>query len=160
MSWHGPSAPRVEGIATKSRVVASWASNPASTASRIFLVWSAFMVVIVPVPRRSNHTSDPICRRFAFQNRTRIPTVAVMMVSRILPCFCFLLLGTSTAALAMNDQVAREQDIVGLRLGQRVLVDDGSCGAGQIKEVSGAKMTPTGVLASRRCIPRSGPKKK
>ena len=83
-----------------------------------------------------------------------------MMVSRILPCFCFLLLGTSTAALAMNDQVAREQDIVGLRLGQRVLVDDGSCGAGQVKEVSGAKMTPTGVLASRRCIPRSGPKKK
>src|ERR1700722_8287900 len=35
MSWHGPSAPRVEGIATKSLVVASWASKPASTASRI-----------------------------------------------------------------------------------------------------------------------------
>ncbi|HEX2365340.1 MAG TPA: DUF6719 family protein [Bradyrhizobium sp.] len=82
-----------------------------------------------------------------------------MIASRILTC-CLLLLGSATAALAMNDQVSREQDIVGLRLGQRVLVDDGSCGAGQIKEVSGAKMTPTGVLASRRCIPRSGPKKK
>src|ERR1700723_3821535 len=35
MSWQGPSAPRVEGIATKSLVVASWASKPASTASRI-----------------------------------------------------------------------------------------------------------------------------
>ena len=82
-----------------------------------------------------------------------------MIASRILTC-CLLLLGSAAAALAMNDQVSREQDIVGLRLGQRVLVDDGSCGAGQIKEVSGAKMTPTGVLASRRCIPRSGPKKK
>lgn len=82
-----------------------------------------------------------------------------MIASRILTC-CLLLSGSATAALAMNDQVSREQDIVGLRLGQRVLVDDGSCGAGQIKEVSGAKMTPTGVLASRRCIPRSGPKRK
>ncbi len=27
MSWHGPSAPRVEGIATKSFVTASCASN-------------------------------------------------------------------------------------------------------------------------------------
>src|SRR5262245_31383693 len=43
MSWHGPSAPRVEGIATKSRVVASWASKPASTASRIRCCVSAFM---------------------------------------------------------------------------------------------------------------------
>src|SRR6476620_6935625 len=44
MSWHGPSAPRVEGIATKSRVTASWASKLASTASRIFCVVSvAFM---------------------------------------------------------------------------------------------------------------------
>ena len=32
-----------------------------------------------------------------------------------------------------------------MRLGQRVLVDDGSCPAGQIKEVSGAKMTAGGV---------------
>src|SRR5947209_13052489 len=44
MSWHGPSAPRVEGIATNSLVVASCASNPASTASRILrLVSSVFM---------------------------------------------------------------------------------------------------------------------
>src|SRR5260370_18371532 len=31
------------------------------------------------------------------------------------------------AAPAVADQVAREQDIVNLRLGQRLLVDDGSC---------------------------------
>src|SRR5215475_6747002 len=43
MSWHGPSAPRVEGIATKSRVVASCASKPASTASRIRFVISPFI---------------------------------------------------------------------------------------------------------------------
>ena len=43
MSWHGPSAPRVEGIATKSRVVASCASKPASTASRSFCRVSAFI---------------------------------------------------------------------------------------------------------------------
>jgi hypothetical protein len=82
-----------------------------------------------------------------------------MLASRALFC-CLLLLAFLPSARAMTDQVAREQDIVGVRLGQRVLVDDGTCGAGQIKEVSGAKMTPTGVIGSRRCIPRSGPKKR
>ena len=62
------------------------------------------------------------------------------------------------AAPAMADQVSREQDIVGLRLGQRVLVDDGSCPAGQIKEVSGAKVIATGVVHTRKCIPRLGPR--
>src|SRR6202165_1572632 len=47
ISWHGPSAPRVEGIATKSRVVASCASKLASTASRIFcLVSMAFIALL------------------------------------------------------------------------------------------------------------------
>ncbi len=81
-----------------------------------------------------------------------------MTSSRTLLC-CLLLLGWAPAALAMNDQVAREQEITGLRLGQRVMVDDGTCAAGMIKEVSGAKMTPTGVLAARKCVPRA-PKKK
>ena len=58
MSWHGPSAPRVEGIATKSRVVASCASKPASTASRIFCLVSAVIIGIVGPPiTRSNHSS-------------------------------------------------------------------------------------------------------
>lgn len=55
---------------------------------------------------------------------------------------------------------SREQDIVDLKLGQRVRVDDGSCPAGQIKEVSGAKMTETGVVQARKCVPRTGPKLK
>lgn len=96
---------------------------------------------------------------FHFQNRVRLSKLARMTISGTL-LSCLLLFATVTGASAMNDQVAREQDIVGLRLGQRVMVDDGTCGAGQIKEVSGAKMTPTGVLASRRCVPRSGPKRK
>ncbi len=61
---------------------------------------------------------------------------------------------------AAAEQVAREQDIVDLRLGQRVMVDDGSCPAGQIKEVSGATMAPTGVVRVRKCVPRLGVKKK
>ena len=64
------------------------------------------------------------------------------------------------APSAMAEQVSRERDIVNLRLGQRVLVDDGSCPAGQIKEVSGAKMTATGTVAVRKCIPRLGTKKR
>ena len=64
------------------------------------------------------------------------------------------------AAPAFAEQVAREQDIVSLRLGQRILVDDGSCPAGQIKEVSGAQMTADGIVRTRKCIPRLGTKKK
>jgi hypothetical protein len=59
---------------------------------------------------------------------------------------------------AMQNQVSREQDIVNLQLGQRVRVDDGTCPAGQIKEISGAKMTSTGVIHSQKCIPRMGAK--
>jgi hypothetical protein len=63
------------------------------------------------------------------------------------------------ASSVMADQVAREQDIIDLRLGQHVQVDDGSCPAGQIKEVSGARMTATGILRVQKCIPRAGTKK-
>lgn len=61
-------------------------------------------------------------------------------------------------ALALAQQVGREQDIVDLKLGQRMLVDDGTCPAGQIKQVSGAKMTSTGIVRTRKCVPRLGPK--
>lgn len=62
------------------------------------------------------------------------------------------------APSATAQTVAREQDIVNLRLGQRILVDDGSCPAGQIKEVSGSRMTSSGIVAVRKCIPRLGTK--
>jgi hypothetical protein len=69
----------------------------------------------------------------------------------------FLLLGFATPAAA--EQVAREQDVVDLRLGQRIMVDDGSCPAGQIKEVTGVKLTTSGIARARKCVPRMGTKK-
>lgn len=64
----------------------------------------------------------------------------------------------ATAAFAQT--FSREEDIPDLRLGQRVMVDDGSCPAGQVKEVMGSQMTTTGVLRIRKCIPRLGTKKR
>ena len=44
-----------------------------------------------------------------------------------------------------------------MRLGQRIHVDDGTCPAGQVKEVSGAKMTSDGRgRGARKCVPRLG----
>jgi uncharacterized protein DUF6719 len=68
----------------------------------------------------------------------------------------FLLLALANSAHA--ETVSREQDIVSVRLGQKVLVDDGSCPTGQIKEVQGAQMTASGVLSTRKCVPRVGTK--
>ena len=79
-----------------------------------------------------------------------------MKASRII-FSALLLLGFAAPALA--EQVAREQDIIDLRLGQRIMVDDGSCPAGQIKEVTGVKMTTTGIARARKCVPRMGTKK-
>jgi hypothetical protein len=67
------------------------------------------------------------------------------------------LLALATPAAA--EQVAREQDIIDLRLGQRLMVDDGSCPAGQIKEVTGVKLTAAGIARARKCVPRMGTKK-
>jgi hypothetical protein len=71
-----------------------------------------------------------------------------------------LALAAVTTAARAEQVVPREQVIGDLRLGQRIQVDDGSCPAGQIKEVSGARMTPSGILRVQKCIPRLGPKRK
>lgn len=64
---------------------------------------------------------------------------------------------TGAAPAIAMDQVSREDDIVGLRLGQRVWVDDGSCPTGQIKEVTGATLAAGGGVARvKKCVPRSG----
>jgi hypothetical protein len=65
---------------------------------------------------------------------------------------------TALASLALLWVVAvlpREPDAGDLRLGQRVYVDDGSCPAGQIKEVAGATLTASGVTRIRQCVARS-----
>ena len=71
-----------------------------------------------------------------------------------------LLLGATASlaltAIARADIVGRESDITDLRLGQKIYVDDGSCPAGQIKEVAGLRLTAAGVEASRKCVDRKG----
>ena len=80
---------------------------------------------------------------------------------RIVPSVAaLLLLACATPALAQQQTVMRESDVPDLRLGQRVLVDDGSCPAGQIKEVQGSQMTTTGIVRTRKCVPRLGPKRR
>ena len=82
---------------------------------------------------------------------------AVAAPALALPASLVLWLLASPAAA---DTVMTERNIVDIRLGQRILVDDGTCPAGQIKEVSGSQMTTTGVLRTRKCIPRIGTKQK
>jgi hypothetical protein len=78
---------------------------------------------------------------------------------RIIASIAAALLAFATPLFAQQP-VMREADIPDLRLGQRVLVDDGSCPAGQIKEVSGSQMTTTGIVRIRKCVPRLGPKRR
>ena len=61
----------------------------------------------------------------------------------------------STAAVNA-EQVSSERDIVDLRLGQRIQVDDGTCPTGQIKEVTGAQLSSAGVVRRIVCVPRQG----
>jgi hypothetical protein len=88
------------------------------------------------------------------------PAIHPTATTSTLAFCCLLLVLAAPTARAMGQQFGREQEIVDLKLGQRVLVDDGTCPAGQIKEVSGAKMTSTGIMRARKCVPRLGPKAK
>jgi hypothetical protein len=60
---------------------------------------------------------------------------------------------------AFAQVVSREQDIVDLRLGQRIMVDDGSCPAGQLKEVMGSNLTTSGITRTSKCVPRATKRK-
>ena len=81
------------------------------------------------------------------------------MLLRVATCLS-LLISLALATAARAGTVGREQDIVDLKLGQRVQVDDGTCPAGQVKEIRGAKMTDQGVARTASCVPRFGPKSK
>ncbi len=59
-----------------------------------------------------------------------------------------------SAIPASADIVMRESDIQNLRLGQHVYVDDGSCPTGQIRDVTGVKLTASGVARVRKCVDR------
>jgi hypothetical protein len=85
----------------------------------------------------------------------------LIMSGKVLRIGCIVLLGWLASPPSASAQViGREQDIGDLRLGQRVMVDDGSCPTGQIKEVTGSQMTSNGVTRVRKCIPRLGTKKR
>jgi uncharacterized protein DUF6719 len=51
--------------------------------------------------------------------------------------------------------LSREPATLELRLGQRIYVDDGTCQQGQVKEVTGSRLTPTGIARTRKCVPRN-----
>ena len=68
----------------------------------------------------------------------------------------FALIGATPAAAEL---VMREGEIVNLRLGQKVFVDDGVCPAGQIKLVTGVKLAVSGVQATKQCVDRKGIKR-
>ncbi len=73
---------------------------------------------------------------------------------------CLIALSTLVIATpAKADLVNREGEIVNLRLGQKVFVDDGTCPAGQVKLVTGSKLAATGVQATRQCVDRKGIKR-
>jgi hypothetical protein len=63
-------------------------------------------------------------------------------------------LGAMAQSAAAEQSYMREGDIVDLRVGQRVLVDDGSCPAGQIKQVVGSRLSQIGVVRTSSCVPR------
>jgi|SRR5579871_172109 len=93
----------------------------------------------------------------------RIPFSMAGFSIRTVPASLALLAVFGSLMIASRAQatvLSREQDIIDLKLGQRVRVDDGTCPAGQVKEVSGAKMTETGVVRARKCVPRGGPKQR
>jgi len=65
----------------------------------------------------------------------------------------------NTAISAASDVVLKQEPPIGqMREGQRVLVDDGSCPPGQIKEVIGGNYVKVGgtkdIERTRRCIQR------
>ena len=74
-----------------------------------------------------------------------------------------LRISLATAALllsigAAQSQVLKSEPTEGnLPTGKRVLVDDGTCPAGQIKEVTGGSKTGH-IARSSRCIPHGGKK--
>lgn len=69
-----------------------------------------------------------------------------------------VMISTTLATTAYAATIGREQDIVDLKLGQRVMVDDGTCPAGQVKEVRGSKMSDKGIVRISSCVARYGPK--
>ncbi|MDR3469752.1 MAG: hypothetical protein P4M07_27800 [Xanthobacteraceae bacterium] len=65
-----------------------------------------------------------------------------------------LAMGATLPARGGSVAIQHEPPEGGIRLGQRVRVDDGTCPAGQVKEVTAAQLTPQGILRTRVCVKR------
>jgi Family of unknown function (DUF6719) len=69
-----------------------------------------------------------------------------------------LLYAVALATPVAAQTLRNEPPMGGLKRGQRVLVDDGSCPKGQIKEVIGGDHIKAGgtknIQRTRRCIPK------
>ena len=76
--------------------------------------------------------------------RYHMKTIAIALLLAALPTF------------AMAQPVLKKEPASqALKSGKVVLVDDGSCPAGQIKEVTGGKGEGEGgIKRSRRCVPK------
>jgi hypothetical protein len=79
------------------------------------------------------------------RHRVKVPVRPLLLA-----CTACAVLATPARA----DMVSREADVTNLRLGQHVLVDDGTCPTGQIKDITGVKLSPSGVLRTRKCVDR------
>ena len=70
----------------------------------------------------------------------------------------FAVAATAVAGQTSAEVQRREPPMGALREGQVVLVDDGTCPAGQIKQVIGGNHVAAGgfkhIVRTRKCIPR------
>src|SRR5579864_4259113 len=91
---------------------------------------------IVLLPRPTVEPKTDI--RAALLRRIRPSTLKTMRFSSMkrLPFF---------AVLWAMTLLSREPATLELRLGQRIYVDDGTCPQGQVKEVTGSRLTPTEI---------------
>lgn len=78
------------------------------------------------------------------------PTTALRWV-----CALVVVAATSAAHGASAPVAIQQEPPEGvMRLGQRIRVDDGTCPAGQVKEVTAAQLTPQGITRTRTCVKR------
>ncbi len=79
------------------------------------------------------------------------------MPMNAIPLAALLAAGIVFTTAAIAQVLPREPPMGQLKEGQRVLVDDGSCPPGRIKEVIGGNHTKVGgtkqIERTRRCIP-------
>ncbi len=76
------------------------------------------------------------------------------IMTRLVPACLSACVFIALATPALAEMVSRESDISGIRLGQHYLVDDGACPTGQIKQITGTKLTPNGITSIKKCVDR------